>query len=132
MKIQDKLLIILCFTLVLILGAITLGQRQGNIAFGSADPNIFSTVNTSTSVVVGPSSTQLVATTSGRQLLIITNGSAIGAYVSLYFGATTTKGIYVPANTGQIFMDSNSTFTGTVYAISASSTASSTLSVTEK
>jgi len=94
--------------------------------------NQFQSINTNTSITVPTAtSTQLVSSSTGRQFFIVTNGSAVGAYISLSQPATSTRGIYIAPNGGSFELNANKMFIGPIYAISASS-GSATLSVTEQ
>lgn len=123
---------IAALALIIVLAIVSISSLlpSTKTALGSVEFNPLYKVTTLTSVTVPTAtSTQLMATTTGRQYFAISNGSTVGAYISFGTTATTTRGIYIAP--GAIYdMDSNGIYTGLVTAISASS-GSAVLSITE-
>lgn len=94
-------------------------QRSQSPSLGEL--NRFTSV-TNTAVACGTSDAVVLATSTGRQYVAITNTSATPVYLALGAAAVGSRGIYLGASGGAFEINQDNLFTGAIHCI-ASSTA---------
>lgn len=102
-------------------------SSQPQQAFGTTNVPIYAPVK-STGVLCTTSSTLLVATsTSGRNLITISNDSANAVFLGLGVAAVAYQGTMIPASTTLTF-NSNGTYAGAIYCLGLGASASTSVS----
>lgn len=115
------------FALIATVALIVLGTLLFLEKSSSTPAQTFGDINrltnvTNTSVACGTSDTLVLATSSGRQYVAITNTSATPVYLALGTTAVGSNGIYLGASGGAFEINQDNLFTGAIHCI-ASSTA---------
>ncbi len=100
------------------LGDATSGGSGGNVRYTKAPTNSIASCSTA--------STLVLATSTARQYVAIVNDSATTTYLGLGVAAVGSNGIRLNANGGSYELDANNLFTGAIYCISSSTSATVT------